>query len=275
MGIIDFRMRPLYGGYQAMEKNGTVDRFLSGLNCEKTASMKEKSLKLLVKEMDEAGVELAVVPGRQSKGTFISNEELFEIGRAYPGRFEIFPLYTPENPEESLKEIRTYIDTEGIKGVSIEPGFGNSLLFDDEAYEPLYQLLEEQEMILMATLSGSITPVLDPSLPGRFQKIAKNHPGMKAVAGHGGWPWVREMVCAAFFAENIYLAPDLYSVNCPGWQDWRDAAAGLARDKILFGSSYPLCSVSRAVENVKEWGLFPEDERKIFRENGAGLLGLK
>lgn len=146
MGIIDFRMRPLYGGYQAMEKNGTVDRFLSGLNCEKTASMKEKSLKLLVKEMDEAGVELAVVPGRQSKGTFISNEELFEIGRAYPGRFEIFPLYTPENPEESLKEIRTYIDTEGIKGVSIEPGFGNSLLFDDEAYEPLYQLLEEQEM---------------------------------------------------------------------------------------------------------------------------------
>ena len=169
MGIIDFRMRPLYGGYQAMEKNGTVDRFLSGLNCEKTASMKEKSLKLLVKEMDEAGVELAVVPGRQSKGTFISNEELFEIGRAYPGRFEIFPLYTPENPEESLKEIRTYIDTEGIKGVSIEPGFGNSLLFDDEAYEPLYQLLEEREMILMATFSGSITPVLDPSLPGRFQ----------------------------------------------------------------------------------------------------------
>lgn len=101
MGIIDFRMRPLYGRYQAMEKNGTVDRFLSGLNCEKTASMKEKSLKLLVKEMDEAGVELAVVPGRQSKGTFISNEELFEIGRAYPGRFEIFRFIRRKIPRKA------------------------------------------------------------------------------------------------------------------------------------------------------------------------------
>lgn len=31
MGIIDFRMRPLYGGYLSMAEAGTTDKFLTGL----------------------------------------------------------------------------------------------------------------------------------------------------------------------------------------------------------------------------------------------------
>ena len=66
MGIIDFRMRPLYGGYLSMAEAGTTDKFLTGLRCQITPSIRECSIELLVKEMDEAGIEKAVIPGRQS-----------------------------------------------------------------------------------------------------------------------------------------------------------------------------------------------------------------
>ena len=272
MGIIDFRMRPLYKGYEAFVNNGTTAKFLSALCCRESASIQEKSLALLVKEMDEAGIDLAVVPGRQSPGTFITNDELFEIKKQYPGRFEIFPLYDPLRKEESMEEIIRYMEEEHIKGVSIEPGFGNELRFDDKEYAPLYELLNSRKMVLMATFSGSITRTLDASLPGRFQAVAKDYPDISMVAGHGGWPWVREMLCIAFFTPNIYLAPDLYSC-CPGWQDWKEAAGGIARERMLFGSSYPLLTVEKAVETAKSWNLDQDAEEKLLYKNAARLLG--
>ena len=47
MGIIDFRMRPLYGGYLSMAEAGTTDKFLTGLRCQITPSIRECSIELL------------------------------------------------------------------------------------------------------------------------------------------------------------------------------------------------------------------------------------
>lgn len=84
MGIIDFRMRPLYGGYLSMAEAGTTDKFLTGLRCQITPSIRECSIELLVKEMDEAGIEKAVIPGRQSSGTFVDNQELCDLAKQWP-----------------------------------------------------------------------------------------------------------------------------------------------------------------------------------------------
>ena len=110
MGIIDFRMRPLYGGYLSMAEAGTTDKFLTGLRCQITPSIRECSIELLVKEMDEAGIEKAVIPGRQSPGTFVDNQELCDLAKQWPGRFIPFPLYDPLRPKESLEEVRRILD---------------------------------------------------------------------------------------------------------------------------------------------------------------------
>ena len=131
MGIIDFRMRPLYGGYLSMAEAGTTDKFLTGLRCQITPSIRECSIELLVKEMDEAGIEKAVIPGRQSPGTFVDNQELCDLAKQWPGRFIPFPLYDPLRPKESLEEVRRILMDGPGGGVTIEPGFGNTLRFDD------------------------------------------------------------------------------------------------------------------------------------------------
>lgn len=274
MGIIDFRVRPLHGGYRAMAQNGTADRFLRAFRCEKPESVVKQSVELLLREMDEAGVELAVVPGRQSAATFVSNGELMELMERYPGRFSVFPLFDPLRPVESLEEIKSLTVHGPCRGVSIEPGFGNTLLFDAEEYQCLYAFLEEAGLPLLTTFSGSITPVIDCTLPGRFHAMARRYPAMNMIAGHGGWPWFRELCSMAFFTNNIYLVPDLYSMHCPGEEDVRAAANYMLRDRILFGSSYPLLPVKDAVENARSWDLLPDAQALFFRENAAGLLKL-
>lgn len=275
MGIIDFRVRPLWGGYRALADNGTVEKFLRAFRYEMTPSMVEKSVEGLLREMDEADVELAVVPGRQSENTFVSNEELVHLSERHPGRFAIFPLYNPLHPAESLKEIKDYVLHGPCRGVSIEPGFGNSLLFDSPEYEPLYAFMEQYSLPLLTTFSGSITRVFDMSLPERFHRVAKSYPNMALIAGHGGWPWFRELCCMAFFTPNIYLVPDLYSARCPGEEDVRATAEYMLRDKMLFGSSYPLFPVKAAVEHVRSWNLSEDSRRAVFRENAESILSRK
>lgn len=275
MDIIDFRVRPLHGGYRAMVENGTADRFLTAFRCEKPESVAKQSVELLLREMDEAGVELAVVPGRQSAVTFVANEELVELTERYPGRFSVFPLFDPLRPVESLEEVRRLTVCGPCQGVSIEPGFGNDLLFDAEEYQCLYAFLEEAGLPLLTTFSGSITPVIDGTLPGRFHAMARRYPSMTMIAGHGGWPWFRELCSMAFFTRNIYLVPDLYSMRCPGEADVRSAANDMLRDRMLFGSSYPLLPVKAAVDNARGWNLMPDARELFFRENAARILKLQ
>ena len=92
--------------------------------------------------------------------------------------------------------------------------------------------------------------------------MAKRFPNIPMIAGHGGWPWLREMFCAAFFTANIYLVPDLYSVRCPGQDDVRLAAEYMLRDRMLFGSSYPLVPMDAAVKNVEDWHPYCATRRK-------------
>lgn len=276
MGIIDFRMRPLYGGYLSMAEAGTTDKFLTGLRCQITPSIRECSIELLVKEMDEAGIEKAVIPGRQSPGTFVDNQELCDLAMQWPGRFIPFPLYDPLRPKESLEEVRRILMDGPGGGVTIEPGFGNTLRFDDPGYFPLYRWLEDNGIPLMLTFSGSITPTIDCTLPGRLDLVAQTHPNLKIVVGHAGWPWSKELICMGFFRRNIYLAPDLYSMaSVPGSEDYRLAAAGMLQDRFLFGSSYPLVPLGEAVDNVRAWKLDPACEQRVLHDTAAELLSWK
>ena len=272
MKCIDFRVRPLVDGYRAMVKNKTTETFLKAFRCSSPASIQEQSIELLLREMDEAGVDLAVVPGRQSRVTNVSNEALVRLAEHYPERFAVFPLFNPEKPQESLQEIVELTQGGSCLGVSIEPGFGNALRFDAAQYQLLYEYMNEYHLPLLTTCCGSNTPVLDASLPGCFQAMAKQYPNMTMIAGHGGWPWFREMCFVAFFTPNVFLLPDLYSMHCPGEEDVRLAANYMLREKMLFGSSYPLLPVGEAVKHVKGWELFADAQELFLYKNADNIL---
>ena len=97
---------------------------------------------------------------------------------------------------------------------------------------------------------------------------------MNIIVGHGGWPWARELIMMAFFQNNLYLLPDLYATNCPGSDDYRIAANHMLRERMLFGSSYPLVPVGDALSCAKAWKLDKQAEEAYLYRNASRLLGL-
>jgi len=144
MKKIDFRLRPPFGHYlKFYEDLEDLERSSYGHTGTHLApSVREKSVDRLISEMDEAGIVMAVVPGRSEFG--VTYEELLELSHQYPGRFILFPSVDPLSGQAALDEVRrTVIEGEG-KGIAIEAGFTPETYFtaDDARLYPLYELLQ-------------------------------------------------------------------------------------------------------------------------------------
>ena len=78
--IIDFRIRAPFGGFKNSVLFDSKDRatFATKFGFEIQDSLRQKSVDILIKEMDEVGIDKAVVPVRKSVN--VSNDELMEPG---------------------------------------------------------------------------------------------------------------------------------------------------------------------------------------------------
>lgn len=271
MSIIDFRVRPLYKHYLSFEKD-TVKSFLNAFGYDETESIKQRNIESLVKELDDAGVDKAVVPGRGVYGT--TNDELFEILDLYPDKFIIFPFLDVTNQEKAIEDIDKYIINGRGKGASMEPYVGNDYKFDDERIFPIYKKLEENNIPVMATVSGWVGPYIDNTIPAQVHRVLKAFPKLKFIAAHGGWPWFNEMVALTFKNRNLYLTADFEGTRGAGADILRQGALYMAPNQIIFASSYPYGPVAEGIQSVKDWKLSADIEQKILYDNSAKILGL-
>lgn len=279
MKKIDFRVRPPFGHYlKFYEDQEDLEQSAYGhTGTHAPASVREKSVELLIQEMDAAGIGIAVVPGRDEFG--VTYEELLELSHQYPGRFILFPSVNPLDGQKALDEVRrTVLEGEG-QGIAIESGFSPETYFtaDDERLFPLYQMLEEHGIPLMINYSAHAMKgaPFDPEAPRRLDIAARKFPGLTFIAAHGGWPWTKECIALAMINKNVYLLPDAYGTIAPGSEDYAKAAMKLAKGKILFGSAHPLAPSQAAAEYVEQnWGLDDAAKQQVFYEVAARILKL-
>ena len=108
--IIDMRLRPPWKSIPSLAvynfPPGSYAPEIKGAARPRSAT--ERSMDLLIQEMDEAGIRWGVVMGRladEQYGT-IANEDIYELVEAYPNRFVGFPGVNSVRPRESLDELR-------------------------------------------------------------------------------------------------------------------------------------------------------------------------
>lgn len=279
MKKIDFRVRPPYGHYLKFYED-LDDLEICSYGHTRThmpPSVREKSVDLLIQEMDAAGIELAVVPGRDAFG--VTYEELLDLDRQYPGRFILFPSVDPLSGQKALDEVRrTVLEGKG-RGIAIESGFSPETYFsaDDERLFPLYRMLEENNIPLMINYSAHSMKGMpfDPEAPRRLDLAARKFPNLTLVVAHGGWPWTKECIALAMINPNVYLLPDAYGTVAPGAEDYAKAAKKLAKGKILFGSAHPLAPTKAAAEYVdRTWELDEAEKQELFYDVAARILHL-
>ncbi len=278
MPIIDFRLRPPLKGfldmvmYSAAERR---DRITRQHGMEPAESAQKKSMDLLLSDMNEAGVTTGVVMGRYS-GLYgsVSNQDVADIVKAYPGRFVGIGSIDPSNRRAAVRQIDEALSL-GLKGINLEPGaYSQPLYPDDRRLYPIYAYCEDRRLPVTVMAGGSAGPDLSYTNPVHIDRVAADFPDLRIAISHGAWPWVQEILHVAFRRPNVYISPDQYLCNMPGMNDYLTAANGYLADRFLYASSYPFISVKGYAEWFRKLPIRPELLDQIMYGNAARFLGL-
>lgn len=272
---IDFRVRPPYGKYLKMfqREQAHFARLADAFDMTVSESQRTGSLEQFVAEMDEAEIEISVVPGRKNLG--VDAEEMFSLTTRFPGRFIIFPYIDPREGKEALLEIDRYRDKWDIRGVSVEPTFQpNPYAFDDPVAFPMYEKLQKEDLPLFVSYSAKLLPIVNPDTVRQLGTVLHNFPDLKIVVGHGGWPWYLEVMAMAFNSSNIYIVPDMYGLSGAGGGDYIRAANTLMKHQMLFGTAYPILNVVDTARFYENAGIKESVMPDFFYNNAAKLLKL-
>lgn len=288
MKIIDFRFRPPYkdfikGDQMIYDPRFSVP-FAAKYGAKFPKSAREKSMELAIKEMDECGIVKAVVPIRVCQGG--NNREMASLFTDYPNRFigmAGLPTQYDGAVSQSLDFIDEFILEGTYHGAYMEPGFGSDGTIngykgvhhaDDKVLFPIYEKCQKHNIPLLISYGGFTAPDHSYNDPICIDHVAYAFPDLKIILGHGSWPYAQEACFMAMRRQNVYLSPDLYMINSPGEYDFTMAANYRLRDKIIFGTAYPVIELDMAVNHYKEI-LKQEVQEDIFYNNAVCALGLK
>lgn len=284
--IIDFRVRPPFGSFLGTAifnprdpKPDPVTARALQMNMPPYRSFSERSMEAFIEEMDAAGIDRAVVMGRQSPPQYgaVRNEDIVEILSRYPGRFLAFGGVDGSDTKAALAEIDRCIGW-GFNGISLDNGWCDPPLYDDDTrLDPVYARCAEAGLIVSITSSIFVGPDLTYSDPVHIQRVAKRFPKLRIVVAHAAWPHTTTMCAIAMQCSNIYLVPDFYGhiPNMPGADEYVRAANYYLSYRLLYASSYPVRPLGQSLEQFRALPFASEEIRaRCLGPNAARLLGL-
>ncbi|MBO0660970.1 amidohydrolase family protein [Jiella sp. MQZ9-1] len=225
-------------------------------------------------EIAEARLARAVVVARHTPSQHLPNDDIAEIVALDPDRIVGIGAVDPilQGEAAALAEITRAVRVLNLKGIDLEPGFGNPPRHpDDQAYFPIYELAESLDVPIFL-MSGPTTPNPRYNDPSGIAAIAQSFPRLKIGVFHGSWPNVHAILGLAFRYETINLIPDMYLFQ-PGSDLYVEAANGWLADQLLFGSSYPFRPIKQSIDDALALGLREDVLDRFFHDNAARLLG--
>lgn len=281
MKVIDFRVRPPYGSF--LKAVPYLDLKRTEFVCQRMGvylpeAARQGSVELMVREMDEAGIERAVIPARKTNSSYgmVDNRDVQHFIDLDPGRFLGFMGVDPLEGQGALAEIERLAVKGGFTGVIMEAGMLSEPLYaDDQRIHPVYDLCQSSGVPVILMNGANAGPDVSYSNPLAVDHVAAAFPKLKLVVSHGGWPWVTQMLHVAWRRPNVYVSPDMYMVNFPGWQDYVTAANYTLRDRFLFGTAYPFVPFQAGIDYFTKSGILEERLDNLLYHNAARLLGLE
>lgn len=278
MTIIDFRLRPPYGGFldANFSRVKIIERFTNQLGFEQAPSVKQLSMDLLLDEMTEAGITKGVVVGRNTATIgAVPNTAVAEIVKKFPDRFVAIGSVDPVTRKDAMRQIEEARGL-GMTMINMEPGLSASpLYFDDRRLYPIYAYCEDKGMPVMLMGGGNTGPDISYSSPEHIDRVLNDFPSLTVISSHANWPWAKEIVHVAFRRENLYISPDMYLHHLPGMEDYLKAANSFLSERFLFGTAYPLTPVVEYTKWFLSLPIKSSAMENILHKNAERLLAVK
>ena len=144
--------------------------------------------------------------------------------------------------------------------------------FDHADYYPYFALAAERDVpvVMQAGTSGGRMP----SACGRpigIDRPALYFPEVRFVLSHTGWPWVEEALAMSIKFSNVYLGTATFPPA--RWsQALLDFARGPGRDKLLFGTGYPVVGHVQAAGQLAALGLDAAALQRLVATNARSVF---
>ena len=209
----------------------------------------------------------------------ITNEEVAELANKEDNAIP-FASVDPRR-KDAVSRARKLIAGYGVKGFKFHPSVQEFFPNDRLAY-PLYEVIAEAKLPALfhtgqtgvgAGTRGGGGIRLKYSNPLCLDDVAADFPDMPIILAHPSFPWQEEALSVATHKPQVYI-------DLSGWSPKYfppilvQYANTLLKDKILFGSDYPVITPERWMEDFDKIGIKPEVKPKILKENAAKLLRL-
>ncbi|WP_327257777.1 amidohydrolase family protein [Streptomyces sp. NBC_01244] len=211
----------------------------------------------------------------------ISNEEIAESCAAHADVLIPFASIDPHKGRAGVREARRLVEEHGVRGFKFHPSIQAFSPNDPLAY-PLYEAIEELGVPALfhtgqtgigAGLPGGGGIRLKYSNPMLVDDVAVDFPELRIILAHPSFPWQDEALAVATHKPHVHIDLSGWSPKYFPPQLVRYANT-LLKDKVLFGSDYPVITPDRWLADFEKLDIKPEVRPKILKENAARLLGL-
>jgi predicted TIM-barrel fold metal-dependent hydrolase len=221
------------------------------------------------------------VDGEKGASRKITNEEIAELAHKNADVAIPFASINPHRGEAGVREARRLIKDFGVKGFKFHPSVQDFMPNDHLVY-PLYEVIAEAKLPALfhtgQTGVGAGTPGgggirLKYSNPMLLDDVAADFPDMPIVLAHPSFPWQEEALSVATHKPQVYI-------DLSGWSPKYfppilvQYANTLLKEKILFGSDYPVMAPERWMADFDKLPIKPEVRPLILKDNAARLLKL-
>jgi predicted TIM-barrel fold metal-dependent hydrolase len=211
----------------------------------------------------------------------IANEEVAEVAAEYADTLIPFASIDPARGKMGAREARRLIAEYGVQGFKFHPSVQGFYPNDRKAYV-LYEAIAEAGLPALfhtgqtgagAGMRGGMGIRLKYSNPMYLDDVAGDFPDMPIVLAHPSFPWQDEALAVATHKPNVYIdlsgwSPKYFPANLVQY------ANTLLKDRVLFGSDYPVLTPDRWLEDFARLSIKPDVRPRILKDNAVRLLKL-
>lgn len=227
-----------------------------------------------VARLDEGGVDRMLISAWVAPGkVMISNDEVADFVAEAPDRLTGVGSVDISKPMQAVREIRRCVDDLGFKAIRVLPWLWEVPPTDRRFY-PVYTACVETG-VPFCTQIGHTGPLM-PSEVGRpiyLDQVALDFPELTIVGGHIGYPWTQEAIAVATKHENVFIDTSAYTVRrYPA--ELIDYLRRHGRNKVLFGTNYPMINPAHALDGLEALDLDGEVSAAFLGGNAARIFNL-
>jgi predicted TIM-barrel fold metal-dependent hydrolase len=211
----------------------------------------------------------------------VPNDEIAEVCAANSDVLIPFGSVDPWKGKAAVSLARRLVGEYGVRGFKFHPNIQQFFPNDRMAY-PLYETIQELGVVALfhtgqtgigAGVPGGGGIRLKYSNPMDVDDVATDFPDLPIVLAHPSFPWQDEALAVATHKPTVHIDLSGWSPKYFPPQLVRYANT-LLKDKVLFGSDYPVLTPDRWLADFAALDIKADVRPRILKDNAVRLLGL-